>query len=246
MSSSTVQGSLADALNGLSCPAKLDKLRASLINLYEALSGVVVKGRFRGFMNPGDLDEKFQMRPEVYPRLTMRFTDSEQEALAAYTQMDSESLLAQARTPLERLLMAAIWKNGDLAKVRHIAAGLAEGPALLEMREVDAEAPVFTQFGRHLADPARQPIADQHTLRAYRLFTKCDPCDKRHFAGTVNGVEVREYVEWVRQMAEACGDDDPAGEAAAARMRDFDRSMFALGKATKVFLKAVVEKSDRV
>lgn len=239
MSSSTVRGSLADALNGLSCPAKLNNLRASLINLYEALSGVVEKGRLQGFMNPGDLDKKFQMRPEVYPRLTMRFTESEQEALADYRKMSSENLLAQAGTPLERLLMAALWKNGDLAKVRHIAVGLAEGPAFPGIWEVDAEAPVFTQFGRHLADPARQPIADQHTLRAYRLFTKCDPCDKRHFAGTVNGAEVREYVEWVRQMAEACG-DDPAGEAAAARMHDFDKSMFALGKATKVFLKAVV------
>lgn len=52
-----------------------------------------------------DLAEKFQLKIELYPRLTMAFFLADHEALTSYAEMDRKELLACATTPLERLMI---------------------------------------------------------------------------------------------------------------------------------------------
>lgn len=203
------------------------RLRDDLVPLYEKLSKIVQKDReFGGFVESGELPQRFHMSANTYPPLRIRFSKGELATLASYSGLSSEALVAQASTPLERLLIATIWKNGDVQKVRHIVDGLGLGSNVT--LDEKTKGPVFKQFGRHLADPDRQPIADQHTLRAYRMLTSNDPSDKAHLKDTSSGYEIQQYVDWVQKLAGA--------DLSRDRLHAFDKSMFALGSATKYVL----------
>lgn len=233
-SSSSTQ--MPTTLTTVDCPADLKDLRDRLDRLYGRL-GEIAESRlsFGGFVRQGDLCEKFHMRTEDYPRLAMSFSGADRDVLTSYAKMGPKDMLACAKTPLERLAIAALWKQADLRKVRHIAAGIVENSLEARSSCTVADAPVFRQFGRHLADPANQPIADQHTLRAYRYHLGRDLDDGRHRLNTVKAEEVENYVKWVGGLA---AHEPSAGHA--DRMYEFDRSMFALGKATKAFIAAAL------
>ena len=65
--------------------------------------------------------------------------------------------------PLAKLLIALIWKNGDLSKVQHIIDGIMD-----ESKSTSTQNLIFRQFGKSLANPG-EPIVDQHVLRAFQL-----------------------------------------------------------------------------
>ncbi|WP_236187702.1 hypothetical protein [Pseudomonas pharyngis] len=224
------------SLTTLNCPPTQQRLLDSLVLLYRRLESIS-KGEasFGGFIERGDLAEKFHLKLEKYPRLTMKFLPSDYNVLANYAQMSRADLLASATTPLERLAIAALWKQEDLGKIGYIAAGIVESASVGDSNITGSAAPVFRQFGRHLANPDAQPIADQHSLRAYRYLLNRDLSDSRHRLGTVKMEEVKSYVEWVRALSN-CN----VSSSRADQMYKFDRSMFSLGKATKFFIDAVV------
>src|SRR5690606_29847688 len=101
-----------------------------------------------------------------YPELNARITPAEvldMQDLHEETMLKAFVAKSEAAAdPAHRLLLAAAWKNGMLGKLHHIVAGI-NGTELK-----DTIALVFTQFGRHLKDPANEPIIDKHVLRAYR------------------------------------------------------------------------------
>ncbi|MGF6153841.1 hypothetical protein [Pseudomonas fluorescens] len=224
------------SLTAVDCPASQKDLLDSLVLLYGRL-GEIAEGRrdFGGFTAHGDLAEKFHLRIENYPRLTMRFSDADRNALASYAGMSGKELLACATTPLERLMIATLWKQADLGKIRYIAAGLVENGDTTSSNHTETNAPIFRQFGRHLSDPGSQPIADQHCLRAYRYLLGQDLCDGRHKLDTVKAQEVKSYVEWVQDLA-----NRDTSDGRTDRMYEFDRSMFTLGKATKYLIDMVI------
>lgn len=232
---------MISTLTTVNCPAGQENLRDSLVRLYGRLGDIVDGHRgFGGFVAPGDLGEKYHMTVENYPRLTMSFSDDDRRSLSGYAGMSAKDLLACATTPLERLAIATLWKQADLGKVRHIASGIVENEKESRTNQAETDAPVFRQFGRHLSDPASQPIADQHTLRAYRYQQGGNIHDSRHTGDTVKAQEVQDYVAWVRGLASreiSLGKND--------RMYEFDQSMFALGKATKAFIRAVIGTAPR-
>ena len=212
------------------CPdPKVAQLRGQLVLLYRKLNAIIDKELpFEGFIDVGELPEKFFMSVHTYPPLQMSFSQEELSQLAGYSGMSSAALVAQASTPLERLLVATIWKNGDIQKVSHIADGLGNGSSTTIILDKTSKGPVFKQFGRHLAAPDQHPIADQHTLRAYRMVTGNNPSDKAHLKDTSTGDEIQHYVDWVQKLAGA--------DLSRDRLHDFDKSMFALGSATKYVL----------
>ncbi|CAJ5406648.1 Uncharacterised protein [Burkholderia pseudomallei] len=232
---------MTSTLTTIDCPAGQENLLDSLVRLYGRLRDIVEGRRlFGGFVVPDDLDAKYHMKLENYPRVTMSFTDEDRRLLSRYAEMDPKDMLACAQTPLERLAIATLWKQGDLGKVRHVATGILERDCESLTSAVATDAPIFKQFGRHLSDPACQPIADQHTLRAYRYQKEGNIRDRRHTLGTVNGKEVEDYVLWVCGLA-TC--ERPAERC--DRMYEFDKSMFALGKATKAFIVAAIGSTSR-
>lgn len=175
---------------------KVAKLRDQLVFLYRKLNVIIDKARpFEGFIDVGELPEKFFMSVHTYLPLQMSFSREELTQLAGYSGMNSAALVAQASTPLERLLVATIWKNGDIQKVSHVVDGLGNGSGTTIILDKTSKCPVFKQFGRHLAAPDQHSIADQHTLRAYRMLTENDPSDEAHLKDTSTGDEVQRYVD---------------------------------------------------
>lgn len=67
-------------------------------------------------------------------------------------------------TPLEKLLLATTWKQGDLQKVNHIIDGI------LDRNEAGNTGHTFRQFGRFIRDQDQEPLIDQHVLRAFSLY----------------------------------------------------------------------------
>ncbi len=215
------------------------QLHNSLILLYERLGEIAAGQRhFGGFIEDGDLDEKFHLKLTTYPRIAMTFSPADCDALVRYASMNSADLLASTTTPLERLMAATLWKQSDLGKVGYIASGIVETVNSATGHLTNPQAPVFRQFGRHLSKPLSQPIVDQHSLRAYRYLLGSDLCDGRHIRNAVKAQEVKSYVKWVQALAEPS-----ISGAHIDRMYEFDRSMFALGKATKSFIQAVIPRS---
>ncbi|MFJ3057785.1 hypothetical protein [Herbaspirillum sp. NPDC087042] len=206
-----------------------EKLRNSLLPLYQRLADIESgKREFGGFIEASELPKNFNMSVDEYPRLQMNFTQAELETLTDYAKLNAAELLAKVSTPLERLIIAVVWKNGDLQKVRHIAEGLGYGLGRSVVMDKNTPGPVFRQFGQHLAAPAQQPIADQHTLRAYRIHRDDCADDKAHLKDISTGSEIASYVAWVQKIS---GD-----QLSQDRLYGFDQSMFALGRATKKVL----------
>lgn len=224
------------SLIAVNCSATQEKLKSALLLLYKRLDEIANGFRsFGSFIADGDLPERFNLNVERYPRLMLKFAPADYETLASYAVMSRGELLVCAKTPLERLLVATLWKQNDLGKIGHIAAGIIEHADASGRNLTESNAPVFRQFGRHLAKPKSEPIADQHSLRAYRYLLGQDLSDSRHRLNTLKSLEVRKYVEWVQALSSREGSN-----ACAYRMYEFDRSMFALGKATKFFIDKVV------
>lgn len=114
--------------------------------------------------------KKWQMDRSKYPELQLEsmvkdiaslMTDKLDEDLRLHA-----DLSVRLETPLEKLLYALAWKNGDLQKVAHIIKGAADvRPTSL----TNGPGQVFRQFGRYLADRS-ESIVDQHVLRAFELY----------------------------------------------------------------------------
>lgn len=83
------------------------------------------------------------------------------------SKLEAGIISGQITDPLTKLLYGMAWKQGDLPKLKYIIDGV------IKCGEVEIsqdDAPIFFQFGKHLANPELEPIIDQHVVRA---FTKC-------------------------------------------------------------------------
>lgn len=127
--------------------------------------------------------------------LTLR---SEKDKPSVYT-LDVEQF--ERASSLEKLLLALIWKNGDLAKIHHIVLGIKGEPA-------ENGRLVFHAFGSHLAKPTENPIIDQHVIRAYQLLkyfshegnndpSELDKIRKKNTFTAGDKALVDEYIAWV-------------------------------------------------
>jgi len=70
------------------------------------------------------------------------------------------------KSSLAKLLYAIVWKNGDLQKLGGIVHGIRDAH---ESTLAKKNRYVFYQFGKYLAN-RKEPIIDQHTIRAQILF----------------------------------------------------------------------------
>jgi hypothetical protein len=163
-------------------------------------------------------------------------------------QWNFEALRTSMRTDLERLLLAYIWKRGELWRVEHVLAGLDDDKRKLaresseeKQEETGEEGPaVMWQFGRHLAKPDAQPIFDQHTSRHRIIFEwlKHEPnLEKLPDANRFNKLTTRDqchrYLEWWKQNVLPRVERNVASsvESRPNALLWADRIMFSLGKA---------------
>jgi hypothetical protein len=185
-----------------------------------------------------------------------------------------ESVRQHVHDPVAKLLLAVIWKQRDFSKVRLVLGGFrsarkaaetfgqdtpsvtiaaaANDVSTPEEQETSSKSEtkvessaVFSQFGRHLAEPKREPIFDQHTSRASMLLMSLSKWNHfDDFKHLFNGVppqipfdaakitapeQCLKYITWwkqhVRPRLPALGSDQRQEEMVLV-----DRLLFGLGK----------------
>lgn len=161
-------------------------------------------------------------------------------------QWNLEALRTSVGTDLERLLLAYIWKRGELWRVQHVLTGLADRKRSYDSPEkdvkerVDEDGPtVMWQFGRHLASPENEPIFDQHTSRHRIVFEWLKKAGSLEKLADLERSEklttrrrCREYLAWWKEnIRPRVGRANKSVESRADALLWADRTMFALGKA---------------
>ena len=152
------------------------------------------------------------------------------------------------KCPLALLLYSILWKNGDRNKFGPIMHGLDNRKLDKEKHKEDFEklanvrtngSYVFYQFGKHIRD-RREPIVDQHTIRAHELLRILNPDgperispdlvekhrDKLKSLTKINQTQYCDYLSWV-DMAIPNSGDEPRPVALLSLL---DKVMFTLGK----------------
>ena len=106
-----------------------------------------------------------------YPRIEFGFSSNDINSLIKMGYISEDYKIAissddfEKESLLTKLLYSIVWKNGDLGKEKHILEGISNN------EKIDDKALVFYQFGKYLGDPSKkEPIIDQHTLRAYGVY----------------------------------------------------------------------------
>ena len=137
---------------------------------------------------------------------------------------------------LARVLLAFIWKQGDLNTLIHVFSGFRAGS-----RRSSA---VMWQFGQHLREPLKTPIFDQHTSRSKLLLENFDSWNDKNAllkfvknslpkGQKLNDSDMlTQYLTWWTNNIGGKLPTTPPGDRALAILWS-DRLMFSLGKAAK-------------
>lgn len=121
-------------------------------------------------------------------------------------------------TPLEKLFYAVLWKDAKLKSIKLIIKGVR---AALEGKQESPPNFVYYYLGRHLADRLKEPLVDQHTLRAWWLIRNAEIRSKF----TISDAE--SYRRW---FSEICTDENLT---TYKEVRSVDSLFFAFGKYAK-------------
>ena len=184
----------------------------------------------KNVLDSNSVESKFRMSSGFYPRLNIRISSNEIVHLKEKKLLDKDFSLnyeeiSKTTDPLVKLLYAALWKNRDVFKVKHIANGVCHDlPANVE----NEGALVFYNFGKHLNPGGSFPIVDQHVLRAYSVYTDYGNVQKYRKQNLVNDRNIiSKYVDWIRSAfkKELMEDVD--------YMYHIDQTLFAVGKKIK-------------
>ncbi|VVN34746.1 hypothetical protein PS662_05089 [Pseudomonas fluorescens] len=208
------------------------------LKLVETTFSEILKAKnvsdLKQILNSDPLLEKWQMDRTKYPELQLELTAQDISSLMA-GKVDKDlrlhaDLSARLETPLEKLLYALVWKNGDLQKVAHIIKGAADvRPTSL----INGPGQVFRQFGRHLADRS-ESIVDQHVLRAFELYEQIDTPDSATVKAKRKKINwdkdvacIERYKGWLSKHFKGRQDSEPGFVV------NIDMVLFALGRAVK-------------
>ena len=177
---------------------------------------------------------------DKYPQLKLSLSNKEIEQLKADGFLDGngslskkcadEKSLIKNMTPLEKLLYSVLWKNGDLGKEKHITDGVLRNR---DSGYVKGETGlVFYYFGLHL-DDKKNPIIDQHVIRAFKLFrsknpsiTEIDMIIKKDTVTDKDKAVCEDYISWQNKLALKAYDPFEF-------TYNLDRLLFGLGKSLK-------------
>ncbi len=172
---------------------------------------------------------KYKMDYKNYPRIEFAITEKEINSLFPRDNLDELTIIPE--TPLEKLLYAVIWKNGDLKKIKHIVHGIKNNSKEDEEKETGI---VFNQFGKYLANRSSQPIIDQHVLRAFNYFkhNNIEKSDKIYTIKKSHYPLIKEYKTWIEGIV---GNKHKITEEKEISDLYYliDRILFALGKKIK-------------
>lgn len=215
----------------------MNKLEA--LNLVETTFIEILKAHdvsaLKDMLNTNPTLKKWQMDRSKYPELQLELTAKDITSLMA-DKLDEDlrlhaDLSARLKSPLEKLLYALAWKNGDLQKVAHIIKGAADiRPTSL----TNGPGQVFRQFGRHLADRS-ESIVDQHVLRAFELYEQLNTPNSAKVKAIRKKINwdkdvacIERYKLWLNEHFKERQDSEPGFVV------NIDMVLFALGRAVKI------------
>lgn len=150
-------------------------------------------------------DEGFEnllnIKEKKYPRFKLSLSSKEIEDMKNEGILNDEYKISpeifdgksrkKPLTPLEKLLLSVIWKNGDYGKEKYIIEGI-RVQENLEQKDIPNRF-VFWNFGRYLVDKTK-PIVDRHTAKAYRKI------EKNETAANKNKTDYENYLEWFKHI----------------------------------------------
>lgn len=180
-------------------------------------------------------DEGFEnllnIKEKKYPRFKLSLSSKEIEDMKNEGILNDEYKISpeifdgksrkKPLTPLEKLLLSIIWKNGDYGKEKYIIEGI-RVQENLEQKDIPNRF-VFWNFGRYLVDKTK-PIVDRHTAKAYREI------EKNEAAANKNKADYEHYLEWFKKVID---NDDFKGFNKEDVAYYLDSILFEYGKKTK-------------
>ena len=180
-------------------------------------------------------DEGFEnllnIKEKKYPRFKLSLSSKEIEDMKNEGILNDEYKISpeifdgksrkKPLTPLEKLLLSVIWKNGDYGKEKYIIEGI-RVQENLEQKDIPNRF-VFWNFGRYLVDKTK-PIVDRHTAKAYREI------EKNEAAANKNKADYEHYLEWFKKVID---NDDFKGFNKEDVAYYLDSILFEYGKKTK-------------
>jgi hypothetical protein len=171
------------------------------------------------------IPNKYFLNEVKYPPI--EFTISKEEVLELGKDFNLANALSNnSHSPLEKLLLSILWKNGDFGKEQHIIEGIIGKSNFKEKKSGH----VFFQFGKRLNDPENQPIIDQHIIRAF-IYHKVKS-DKVLTMGQLDKNHadyIEKYTDWARETSERI---DPNNRKQV--LFTIDKILFAIGKYIKL------------
>lgn len=189
----------------------------------------------RRLTTESDILSAHAMPESKYPKIEFSLTPEELEQLYETRVLDrnnriSGPLFDAELSPLEKILYAVVWKNGDLGKEKSIIDGVLADPA----DELPESGIVFHQLGRHLRSRA-EPIIDQHVIRAFAIYDTDETAGKqlkryRRLAilGSRHRSLVHRYKAWLESSSLS-----PGLTRHSEYRFEVDKVLFALGRAVK-------------
>lgn len=163
-----------------------------------------------------EFEKEIEKKNKKYPKQLAKLDTNDLDQLKG---MHLEEITFQ--TPLEKLLFAIIWKQGDFHKIDSLINAAVGGDHGSNRRTGF----VFHQFGKHLSD-SNQPIIDRHVLRSFKAYTEINDQESFKIALKYDGVTkddtglIQEYVDWFKDQRRSSV--------------EIDELLFVLGKRIKL------------
>ncbi|MDD4528002.1 MAG: hypothetical protein PHF25_08225 [Candidatus Margulisbacteria bacterium] len=180
---------------------------------------------------------KNKMNVDKYPRINFDINKDEIDLLINQNVIDNEGNIIpnfqniiKNSDAITKLFYVALWKNGDLTKIKHIIQGIRDKEESISKED----GLVFYHFGKYLKNK-NLPIIDQHVLRAFAIYktenTDSKKINKLRKLSTVNKSHkkiISDYKKWSVKEVQINLKNIPD------YLYYIDKTLFALGKAIKI------------
>ena len=204
----------------------------NLLDLFNNLESHQTLSDLITFIDEQGLDKEIEMFYKKYPKLRLNIEAAEITKLIEQDILDRQNKLNPNTfhgTTLERLLVAALWKNGDINKLQHIVDGILQTEGFRSDYSL-----IFKQFG-HSLTTSLEPLVDQHVLRAFEIKSlpiysefAVNSLRKKRIYKTSDNTILNSYRQWFKNIiGRICIEDQPDYK------EKLDKVLFIKGKAVK-------------
>lgn len=204
----------------------------NLTNLFKNLESHLNLSDLNTYIDETGINEEINSFYNIYPKFSLNIEVDEILELKRRGILDDQNKINPITftgTALERLLVAALWKNRDINKLQHIVDGILQTDGFRTDYSL-----IFKQFGHSLTDSS-EPIVDQHVLRAYEIKSlttyseqAVNSLRKKSVYKTSDKAILKSYREWFKNIIGRISVKDQS-----EYKEKLDKILFVKGKAVK-------------